>query len=318
MTFDYLLDKIADAEMSDVPFAHVEIADFLTDEHFQAITHERQIALDSVATTEDLLDTLEASGYQIIPFPGCALSKSQYLKWFNGDSRKSLHPATEGFGMVCRLTRYDSPIVKELDEFFRSDRLRALLVEKFGIEADIQVDAGIQKYLHGYEISPHPDTRRKALTWMLNLNPSDGSEHLDFHTHYMRLKDEWRFIGEFWRYNPDVDRCWLPWDWCTTVKQQARNNTIVFFSPTDDSIHAVKASYDHLRTQRTQAYGNLWYQPADLKIVDSGAFRLKESLDWRVALKGALYNSVQHGRLRKVLNGAVMKYHGLRNVRNVN
>lgn len=113
---------------------------------------------------------------------------------------------------------------------------------------------------------------------MLNINPGAGSDGMDFHTHYMKLKDQWRFIGEFWRFNQDVERCWVPWDWCETVKQQARNNSIVIFSPTDETIHAVKANYNHLKTQRTQAYGNLWcdYPDRNLKYLPFTAFDLKK------------------------------------------
>jgi len=57
-----------------------------------------------------------------------------------------------------------------------------------------------------------------------------------------------------------MERCWVPWDWCTTVKQQTQNNSIVILSPSFDTIHAVKASYCHLEGQRTQLYGNLWYK----------------------------------------------------------
>ncbi|HEX3791946.1 MAG TPA: hypothetical protein VHW44_29060 [Pseudonocardiaceae bacterium] len=307
--FDYLLEKISAAKMVKDPFTHVEIANFLTKEHFEAIVHDRQICLDSCSETEGLLDSLTERGYQIIPFPGCVTSKRQYLDWFRGASEKSVHAATEGFGLVCRLVRCDSLILRELDDFFVSDRLKELLVEKFGIHEEVQVDSGIQKYLHGYEISPHPDIRRKAVTWMLNLNPGDGSEGMDFHTHYMTFKDQWGFVGEFWRYNQDVERCWLPWDWCTTVKQQTRNNSIVLFRPADDTLHAVKASYDHLKIQRTQAYGNLWYRPAGLKSVEFAAFDLKNahradvrSADWRSVLKRAVYRRLESSPLSRLGN----------------
>ncbi|MEU0466608.1 hypothetical protein ABZ215_21610 [Amycolatopsis sp. NPDC006131] len=126
----------------------------------------------------------------------------------------------------------------------------------------MRVDAGVQKCLRGYDISPQPDIRSKALTYMLNLNPSVESEQMNHHTHYMKLRDQWWFIGEFWRYNQDVERCWLLWGWCETVKQQTHNNSIVIFKPADDTFHAVKADYDHLLSRRTQAYGNLWYGEA--------------------------------------------------------
>lgn len=34
------------------------------------------------------------------------------------------------------------------------------------------------------------------------------------------------------------------------------------FAPNDDTMNGVKANYDHLLTQRTQLYGNLWFQEA--------------------------------------------------------
>lgn len=262
-TFDYLLDKVSESEMLNVPFRHIEITDFLSREHFEAIVGDHQIALEKASNTADLLDKLSTSGYEV------AGSAAAATTVFPGLDRLS--------GTVCRLTRCESSILKELMDFFVSDRLKKLLVDKFGIRAEVHVGALIKKSLHGYEISPHPDVRGKALTWMLNINPSDESEGMDFHTHYMKLKDQWRFIGEFWRYNQDVERCWLPWDWCETVKQQTRNNSIVLFSPADDTIHAVKANYDHLQTQRTQVHGNLQYvDGTDLKQVGFAAFDLKK------------------------------------------
>lgn len=169
-TFDYLLEKISKSEISDAPFPHIEITDFLDNKHFEAIVNERQIALDSVSCAEDLPDSLDANGYEIVRFPGAITSKRQYLNWLEGVRDESVHAtatpgqlriATEGFGIVYRLARYDSSILQELNEFFVSDRLKNLLVDKFTIRAEVHVDAGIQKYLHGYEISPHPDIRSK-------------------------------------------------------------------------------------------------------------------------------------------------------------
>ena len=34
---------------------------------------------------------------------------------------------------------------------------------------------------------------------------------------------------------------------------------MVLFAPGDDTLHAVKSAYNHLLTQRTQLYGNLWW-----------------------------------------------------------
>ena len=274
--FDYLLERIRSAPFVETPFRHIEIFDFLAEEHFAAIIGSEQIALTSSKTTEALLNRLGESGYEPIPFPGCVTSEAEYLDWFHGRTKKSYHAATEGFGIVYRLTKFRDSLLSELDDFFHSEALSAVMREKFEIDRPVSLDGGIQKYLHGYEISPHPDIRRKALTWMLNINPGVGAETADYHTHYLRLKDQWKFISEFWKHNEGVDRDWLPWDWCDTVKRQPKNNSIVIFQPENDTIHAVKANYDHLPTQRTQLYGNLWYELVKLPNLPHQEFRLVE------------------------------------------
>lgn len=262
MTYDfsYLIEKIETAAFEAEPFQHLHIENFLTDEHFQAVISAKEINTTETKSAAELIDLLEENGYKAINFPGCVTSKTEYLRWLEGNSEKKVHKATEGFGMVLRLAPPEGSIIQALDDFFKSDALKERLAVKFGLEDELLIDAGIQKYLQGYEISPHPDTRRKALTWMFNANPGANSEDTEIHTHYMKFVPEREYISSFWRENLDVDRCWVPWDWCTTEKQQRRNNSIVFFSPSDDTIHAVKADYDHLKTQRTQFYGNLWYK----------------------------------------------------------
>lgn len=139
--------------------------------------------------------------------------------------------------------------------------LNRAIAEKFKVNFDdCLIDGGIQKYLDGYEISPHADIRRKAATFMVNINPSDKSEVSDHHTHYLKLTEQYAYVEEFWKGNENIDRAWVPWEWAKTVKQQTKNNSIVLFSPSNDTLHGVKASYDHLVTQRTQLYGNLWYK----------------------------------------------------------
>jgi hypothetical protein len=40
---------------------------------------------------------------------------------------------------------------------------------------------------------------------------------------------------------------------------------MVIFAPGNDTMHGVKAAYDHLVSQRTQLYGNLWFKEVDCK-----------------------------------------------------
>jgi hypothetical protein len=163
--------------------------------------------------------------------------------------------------MVMRLRRVTpGTILEDANALFQSDRFWTAAAAKFGLQAsDLRRDYGLQKYLDGYEISPHTDIRDKALTFLVNANPAADSENISYHTHYMSFRPEREYVGAFWSRDLTANRSWVPWDWCETQKMQTRNSSMVMFSPGDDSLHAVKASYNHLRTQRTQFYGNLWY-----------------------------------------------------------
>lgn len=298
--FHYLIEKIEQSEFLTEPFKHLEIRDFLSPEHFALVTSDPQIRLATPASTEALVDVLDDKGYIIIPFPGCVSEAKAYLAWYNGASGRKLHGATESFGIVYRLQDIRSELLIELNRFLISDKLKRALIEKFAIKKPVDVDGGIQKYLHGYEISPHPDIRRKALTWMLNINPDDRSEDNNYHTHYLKLKKEWEFIPVFWDGNADYDRDWLPWHWCDTVKQQTENNSIVIFSPSSNTIHAVRAKYDHLSTQRTQIYGNLWYEDKPLPKVPYQQFDLRATTE-RLNRNGSRYEKFKTTVLGKNL-----------------
>lgn len=256
---NYLLDKLDAAEIRSDPFPHLYIEDFLSADDFAAVVGSREVTLPPARNIDHLFIELSMAGYAPIQFPGCTKSRAEYVAWLqSGRQAKNTHSTCEAKGMALRCAPH-SAAARSLDEFFRSDALKTLLADKFNITASTRIEAGLQKYLHGYEISPHPDIRKKALTWMLNVNPGPNSENQDFHTHYMRFKPEWSFVQDFWRDHPDTETCWVPWDWCDTTKRQTANNSIVVFSPRHDTLHAVRAHYDHLVAQRTQFYGNLWY-----------------------------------------------------------
>lgn len=262
--YDYLIDRVVETPFTDDPFRHLYIAGFLTEADFAEITTAPEINLDPASDDEELFDRLLAAGYKIVTFPGCITQRRAYIDWHAGHSVKQRpHTACEGFGITLRLYEPTTPAIRELNEFLLGEKWNRALADKFGVDYDGCVsDNGIQKYLDGYEISPHPDIRRKALTFMVNINPHANAEQLEHHTHYLRFKPERQHIPEYWKDTPDVERCWVPWDWCETVKTQPENNSIVIFSPSSDTIHAVRARYDHLAAQRTQLYGNLWY-PVD-------------------------------------------------------
>src|SRR6187455_2316453 len=190
MRFSYLLDKIDAAKLDTVPFRHVEIDGLFSDDDFAAITHAPEIKLKGQASDADLFDALFQAGYKIIEFPGCITDREAYIKWHRAKSPKEehIHSASEGFGMTLRLVAPNSGTIAELVEFLNSDEFQATLLRKFGVDrGELIYDAGIQKYLDGYEISPHPDIRKKALTYMININPAPQSESIDHHTHYLRF-----------------------------------------------------------------------------------------------------------------------------------
>lgn len=259
--FRYLIEKIAVKDFEVEPFKHIYIEDFFSKEHFEEILASDEISSPSAISDKELFDGLLQKGFKPIPFPGCITDINKYIDWHQYGNTASHHTACEGFGMALRLYEFPSRILQELNQFLVSEEFNRAIAAKFDINFDeCDIDGGIQKYLDGYEISPHPDIRRKAATFMVNINPSKISEKRNHHTHYMKFKRSHSYVEEFWAGNEEIDRAWVPWDWAETIKQQKKNNTIVLFSPSNDTLHGVKASYNHLETQRTQLYGNLWYK----------------------------------------------------------
>ncbi|MEM9384118.1 MAG: hypothetical protein AAGA68_03595 [Pseudomonadota bacterium] len=260
MEFTYLIDKIKDAEFEEHPFKHIYIENFFEHSDFKSITGAPEISLGECKTDEDLFARLFENDYKVISFPGCTTDYKEYIRKHSHGEPLTSHTACESSGIALRLSPKDEMLVA-LDRFLASDSFNEAIAEKFGIEyASCNVDGGIQKYLDGYEISPHPDIRRKAATFMVNINPHQDSEKHDHHTHYLKLNSDYQYVREFWESTPKAERQWVPWEWCTTEFLQTKNNSIVLFSPADDTMHGVKANYNHLVTQRTQLYGNLWYK----------------------------------------------------------
>jgi hypothetical protein len=259
--FTYLIDKIKKAKFQELPFKHLELNEFLNEKDFNEITSSREINLPEQETDENLFEELFKYGYKIIPFPGAITDHKQYIENHKRSIPIESHSACESSGVVLRLMKPNTKILIDLKNFIESKEFNLVLAEKFNLDLEqCSIDTGIQKYLDGYEISPHPDLRKKALTFMININTSEQAFKESYHTHYLEFKTNKNYVKEYWKGNPYAERCWIPWDWCVTKKQQKNNNSIVIFSPSFDSLHAIKANYSHLKNQRTQIYGNLWYK----------------------------------------------------------
>ena len=184
MMFDYLAEKINDAEIKKEPFSHIYIENFFSNDDFQKIIKSTEINLNNLNSTRDLYKRLIKLGYKAIDFPGCTKNIEEYLNWEKGGYFHNVD-TTEGFGMVFRLEDQKSIFLSELKKFLDSKTIKNLFCRKFDLSTDnVYLDSGIQKYLNGYEISPHPDLRSKALTYMININPNLNSESNYFHTHY--------------------------------------------------------------------------------------------------------------------------------------
>lgn len=257
--FKYLSEKILNAKFADSPFKHLLIEDFLSKDHLEQILNDRQIHWDETRNTEELISKLFQEKYAIQKFPGCITDVYEYIKRYNNNDfptgRKG-NPV-ESFGITFRLQKYDNTFIQELVNYLNGAEFKAALTTKFNITTETRIITAIQKNLSHYEISPHPDVREKALTYLLNINKDSEVDNDDVHTHLLKFKDKWKFIPEYWRTHLSKNRCWVPWDWCESEVVCNKNNSIVLFAPDIDTLHAVKMQYDHNRYQRTQLYGNL-------------------------------------------------------------
>ena len=91
----------------------------------------------------------------------------------------------EGFGLAMRLRKIREPLLERLVAFLNGERFQCVLAAKFDVVRPTRIETAIQKYLTGYEISPHPDIRSKCLTYLLNINTHAVADELSIHTHLL-------------------------------------------------------------------------------------------------------------------------------------
>ncbi len=260
--FQYLNKKVINAEFKTEPYKHIYIENFLSEKHFEELISDPQVAI-SGKSDEELLENLKKAGWVARPFGGSTINEKAYLNWHKNKKNGFRNQTTcSGFGMTYKLcSPSKNKITNELMKFFSKGSFYETLRKKFKIKKqEFRIDAGFQKYLDGYELSPHPDVRAKAITFMLSTHPSADAINNSHHTSYLKLKPEYEFISTFWKNNKKLDRSWLPWHWFKEEFLQTENNSIVIFSPNDYSFHGIKANYNHLNYQRSNFYGNLWFE----------------------------------------------------------
>jgi hypothetical protein len=258
--FNYIIEKIQAADFIFKPFRHLYVENLLNQEHFDLFEKNPQINFAEFDITEELIQHLLENDYVIQKFPGCTESIDEYLKYLKSGDWPVDTQRLEAFGLAFRLKEIKNPVLQELVEFLNSPTFQSALMEKFSITRPNKIETAIQKYLTGYEISPHPDVRGKCLTYLVNTNTTELAEQdKTIHTHLLKFKTDKAFVADFWRDFPEYNTDWVPWDWCESKKIISTNNSLVMFAPSFDTLHAIKLKYDHCKFQRTQLYGNLWY-----------------------------------------------------------
>ena len=218
--FSYLSQKVAKAEFISYPFKHLTIERFLSEDHFHQIVNANSIHLEKQPSNRALVDTLGARGYEVQEFPGCITDVDAYVAFADGSSRFNRRliqgygrDVIEGYGITMRMKRYRDGLLEELVDYLNQSEFQAALREKFSLSGELQIETAIQKNLNHYEISPHCDTSRKALTYMVNIYTNADAERIPMHTHLLKFKPKYQYIYDVWANNKEIDPVWVPWGW---------------------------------------------------------------------------------------------------------
>jgi len=195
------------------------INDFLGESLFQELISHPDINLGPCTDMSELNGSLNVAGWEVQLHPGCIATFAEYrqvregkalYKDANSYGHASRHQLLSGSGIAYRYQRSESSAIQDRISLFHGGELLKTLYEKFEIHHETTYDCGLQKYLHGYEIPPHPDIRSKALAFMLNLNTDPQSNLAEYHTHFMRLKSKYHYLYKFWDNHDEIQHCWIP------------------------------------------------------------------------------------------------------------
>lgn len=177
--FDYILQKISNAKILDYPFLHLDIKNFLSDEHLKLILNENQVHFNEVDDHDELKNKLLNNGWAIHNFPGCVNNWKEYTRYLKKSEKYNSLDPVQRVGITFRLKYYQNEKIRRLVKFMNGASFHSVLRKKFNIIRDTSIISAIQKNLTGYEISPHPDVRGKCLTYLLNINNNEEIEKLD-------------------------------------------------------------------------------------------------------------------------------------------
>lgn len=227
-----MLEKIETATIEPAPYPHVIIPDFMPDDYYRALLSK-------------------------IP-PASDYTPAHYAGTEDEDGLEKPDNYNEHGLVYDRLA--DHPFLAELDAFFTSRVFASALLDKFSVGlwrllGDSPIPRikypffkltnlfssvyGLHKDLSGYQISPHPDNRKKIVTWLFYLPEDDRCADLGMGTYLCVPKPgvtrrdlEQGRIGSHDWYD------WRLFDIAREARMTA--NTFFCFAPNRDTYHAVR------------------------------------------------------------------------------
>jgi hypothetical protein len=262
-SFEYLIEKVRSARWRHKPFKHCIISNFFKAEDFNKILEDPRCSLEPAESDRELVKMLKTRQYMPSWLPGSTDDVESYLSLREGaECQLSRNNTCEKTGVAFRLKK-DETLNNALDRALLtldSQAFWSAIYEKAALSTDQNFTTYVAytKYLDGHEISPHTDSRHKPVTFLINVNPLNLQLPVSSFTALMSIRDEYRYIPEYWKYNQQVDRCWLPWGWANPVSYHSANNSILIIPASDYSFHSIRLHYDHLAAQRSLIYGTSW------------------------------------------------------------